>query len=374
MVSTHATASSAGRAYEIGGLPVSVARTYAHGQAGWHKGRRPYAHASPAAGVALVSPSRYRPCRYAINDVRGDYGHFLVAVAESDDDPDNVLVTDALPSPAYAEVRRADCRPASVGHGLTVSPALAFHDGHPHHGAYVTSDIDRLLDAAKKAGPGERIELRDPIAARGAPAIPPLRVWLADPRLSAFAVRTLEKIGATHANRRDVLEALASIDPATVPESVAVDISGAMARLRGQTPEAASSIEQLAQTADEQWPGSREVSALELRFHTDMLDIFRLAGEATRRRRPDGTAQRGYWASYFLRGVRNHGGPDYARRLLRATGTSEGFQRLTNEGRLDLTVEALVLRPEYAAIFTDQERTIAAHRLAQGGYRSSPRA
>src|SRR5258708_16228557 len=99
-----------------------------------------------------------------------------------------------------------------------------------------------------------------------------------------------------------------------------------------------------------------------------MLDIFRLAGEATRRPRPDGTTQRGYWASYFLRGVRNHGGPDYARQLLRAVGTSAGFQRLTDEGRLDLTVETLVLRPEYEALFTAADRTIAAHRLAEAGY------
>lgn len=100
-----------------------------------------------------------------------------------------------------------------------------------------------------------------------------------------------------------------------------------------------------------------------------MLDIFRLAGEATRRPRPDGTIARGYWASYFLRGVRNHGGPDYAHQLLRAEGTSDGFQRLTDEGRLDLTVEALVLKPEYAQLFIEPERQTAAHRLARAGYR-----
>jgi hypothetical protein len=120
--------------------------------------------------------------------------------------------------------------------------------------------------------------------------------------------------------------------------------------------------------ASAEWPGSRSVSAIELRFHDDMLDIFRLAGEATRRRRPDGTFARGYWASYFLRGVRNHGGPEYARQLLRKTGTSEGFQRLSDEGRLDLTAEALVLRSAYLTMFTEDERRIAADRLAEAGY------
>jgi hypothetical protein len=114
------------------------------------------------------------------------------------------------------------------------------------------------------------------------------------------------------------------------------------------------------------------VTALELRFHDDMLEIFRLAGEATRRRRPDGTIQRGYWASYFLRGVRNHGGPAYARQLLRKAGTTEGFQRLKEEGKLALTMEALVLRSEYSTLFSEEERRIAAHRLAEAGYQPPP--
>jgi hypothetical protein len=101
-----------------------------------------------------------------------------------------------------------------------------------------------------------------------------------------------------------------------------------------------------------------------------MLDIFRLAGEATRHPRADGSVARGYWASYLLRGVRNHGGLEYARQLLRKEGTTDGFQRLTDEGRLDLTVEALVLKPEYAQLFSDEERRVAAHRLAQAGYQS----
>jgi hypothetical protein len=236
-----------------------------------------------------------------------------------------------------------------------------------------TSGLDKLLDAARAVGPGERIEFRDPIAAHGAPAIPLLRVWLTDPRLSAFAVRTLEKIGTEEAFHRAVLEALASVNPSTVPDSVARDVSEALFRLRRKTSHVATGNKKAPRTATEQWPGPRAVSALELRFHDDMLDIFRLAGEATRRPRPDGTTQRGYWASYFLRGVRNHGGPDYARQLLRAAGTSAGFQRLTDEGRLDLTVEALVLRPEYGPLFKDEDRRIAAHRLAEAGYMPSAR-
>jgi hypothetical protein len=235
------------------------------------------------------------------------------------------------------------------------------------------SSLQELLDAAKAAGPGERIELRDPIAAHGALAIPQLRAWLTDPRLTAFAVRTLEEIANQEGCRKAVLDTLASVNQSAIPESVARDVSEAISRLRGKTWYIAAGINKPVKTPTEQWPGSRPVSALELKFHDDMLHVFRVAGEATRRRRPDGTTQRGYWASYFLRGVRNHGGPDYARQLLRATGTSAGFQRLTDEGRLDLTVEALVLRPEYEFLFTDEDRKIAAQRLAEAGYIRSAR-
>ncbi len=99
-----------------------------------------------------------------------------------------------------------------------------------------------------------------------------------------------------------------------------------------------------------------------------MVDIFRRASEATRKQRPDGTFERGYWASYFLRGVRNRGGVAYAHTLLRAEGTTDGFARLTEEGRLDLTMEALVLRPEYHRLFSTTELQAAASRLARAGY------
>ena len=230
-------------------------------------------------------------------------------------------------------------------------------------------DLDQLLEAASAAGPGVRIQYRDPIAAHGASAIPRLRRWLADERLSAFAVRTLEKVAVAPANRRAVLEALGSLDSRAVSEWTRRDVTDAMSRIQGKVaPRSGGTGGAVRREPAEEWPGSRIVSPLELRFHDDMLDVFRLAGEATRRTRPDGSIERGYWASYFLRGVRNHGGPDYAHQLLRKEGTTDGFQRLKEEGRLDLTMEALVLRPEYAELFTDDERRIAAHRLAEAGY------
>lgn len=230
------------------------------------------------------------------------------------------------------------------------------------------TDLDELLEAASAAGPGKRIEYRDRIADFGARAIPSLKVWLPDARLGAFAVRTLEKIAADPANRQAVLDAFASLEFQAVAERVATDVSDAVGQLRTDRVRSGVRAKPSPRATPEQWPGTRRVSAHELRFHEDMLDIFRLAGEATRRPRPDGTTARGYWASYFLRGVRNHGGPEYAHQLLRKEGTTDGFQRLTEERRLDLTVEALVLHPEYADLFSEEERRIAAHRLAEAGY------
>jgi hypothetical protein len=57
--------------------------------------------------------------------------------------------------------------------------------------------------------------------------------------------------------------------------------------------------------------------------------------------------------------------------LLRKTGTSPGFERLKAEGRLDLSMEAIVIRPEYASLFTPAEIELAHERLIDAGYRPS---
>jgi hypothetical protein len=228
--------------------------------------------------------------------------------------------------------------------------------------------LAELLEAARKADPGDRISYRDSIAEHSAAAIPAMAEWTGDQRLGAFAVRVLERIAVDQSLRQAVLDALTSADTQLVTERVANDIAQAIQRLGGAQRRRVSSRPHGSRLEVEQWPGNRAVSPLELRFHDAMLDIFKLAGEATRRQAADGSTIRGYWASYFLRGVRNHGGPNYAHQLLRAEGTSDGFQRLTDERRLDLTVEALVLRPEFSALFTEEERAVAASRLARGGY------
>ena len=226
------------------------------------------------------------------------------------------------------------------------------------------ADLDQLLDAARTAGRERRIEYRDAIAEHGASATRAMRVWLLDPELGAFAVRVLERIAQRPDGRPAAIQALTSIDPSATSEIVARDALDALGRLGHR----ASGHRGKSDIAQMDWTGYASASPVEQRFHDDMVGIFHRAGEATRKERPDGSVIRGYWASYFLRGVRNHGGVAYAHQLLRAEGTTDGFKRLTEEGRLDLTMEALVLRQEYATLFSDQERQVAASRLAKAGY------
>ncbi|MGV9595135.1 GmrSD restriction endonuclease domain-containing protein [Streptosporangium sandarakinum] len=75
-----------------------------------------------------------------------------------------------------------------------------------------------------------------------------------------------------------------------------------------------------------------------------------------------------YHATYFLSMLAEHGSLATARRLLHAPAVSDGFAALWERGRLDLTVEALVIQSRFADLFTPAEIEIAHHRLGQFGY------
>lgn len=223
------------------------------------------------------------------------------------------------------------------------------------------NSLDELLEAARQADPGSRIEFRDRIAAHEADAVEPMAAWLSDPRLGAFAVRVLQRVADDPANRGAVVAALSGVDLARLSPDVARDIRDALTALRpAPAPRAANRTGTSARGRIRDGERQRsEASTAEERFHESMLDIYWLAGDAT-----------GYWASYFLRGVRNKGGLTEARDLLRKTGTSPGFERLKEEGRLDLSMEAVVIRPEYASLFAPTEIALARSRLADAGYRA----
>jgi hypothetical protein len=94
-------------------------------------------------------------------------------------------------------------------------------------------------------------------------------------------------------------------------------------------------------------------------FHSAMLDVYRKARR-----------EAGYNATYFLQMVEEVGGLEAARRLLRAGPVSSGFTALWEKGRLDLSVEAVVLLDRFAGLFTEEELGIARDRLAEYGYHS----
>jgi hypothetical protein len=92
-------------------------------------------------------------------------------------------------------------------------------------------------------------------------------------------------------------------------------------------------------------------------FNAATLDIYRQAKE-----------QCHYTATRFLNMVVSRGGVETAKTLLATDVPSEGYVRLWECGRLDLTVEALVLEEQYASLFTVEELARAKARLKEYGY------
>ncbi|KAA3640806.1 MAG: DUF262 domain-containing protein [Armatimonadetes bacterium] len=102
---------------------------------------------------------------------------------------------------------------------------------------------------------------------------------------------------------------------------------------------------------------SSTVADLEKEWDQVMASIYRRA-----------KTEVNYAATYFLEMLNNRGGLDTARYLLSTENPSEGFTHLWERRRLDLTVEAHVLDPKFADLFTSSERSVAQNRLESYGY------
>ncbi|MFK5709842.1 EVE domain-containing protein [Lysinibacillus boronitolerans] len=76
----------------------------------------------------------------------------------------------------------------------------------------------------------------------------------------------------------------------------------------------------------------------------------------------------GYTPSKFRQMVANEGGLQTAKKLIGSKQLSDGFAELAQLGRLDLTVEALVLQNKYRPLFSNEELAIARNRLEQLEY------
>jgi len=92
------------------------------------------------------------------------------------------------------------------------------------------------------------------------------------------------------------------------------------------------------------------------RFHSEMINIYHSAKKYK------------YNAAYFIQMVSERGGYGAAKQLIHTNMPSEGFIQLWKLGQLCLSVEAHVIKPEYKALFTDEERQICIDRLKEYGY------
>lgn len=90
-----------------------------------------------------------------------------------------------------------------------------------------------------------------------------------------------------------------------------------------------------------------------------MVDIYHAAAEL------------GYRPTYFLRMVNEHGGLTVAKRLLNVPDVQEGLTKLWELGRLDISVEALILQDQWNSLFKDEEKRTAQERLESYGYHPS---
>src|SRR4051812_40214345 len=77
--------------------------------------------------------------------------------------------------------------------------------------------------------------------------------------------------------------------------------------------------------------------------------------------------QAGYWAQYFIRDIRTKGALATAKQLLRPRKNDSihtGLQALIDAGMTHISVERIVLRDEFRALFTPEELAEAERRLA----------
>jgi len=100
----------------------------------------------------------------------------------------------------------------------------------------------------------------------------------------------------------------------------------------------------------------------------DSTDVEAEFGARVRELYNRARTEAGYNATQFIRMVAEIGPLATAKKLLASRTISDGFSELWERGRIDLTVEALVVEPEFESLFTYDELDAARHRLDQFGY------
>lgn len=98
---------------------------------------------------------------------------------------------------------------------------------------------------------------------------------------------------------------------------------------------------------------------LENAFHDEMIGVYERARKECR-----------YTATRFMQMVTDQGGLAAAKMLLASPRISEGLTRLWQEKRLDISMEATVLREPWCRLFLPEELAVARKRLEELGYKS----
>ena len=99
------------------------------------------------------------------------------------------------------------------------------------------------------------------------------------------------------------------------------------------------------------------MTKLENDFDKAMMNVYRSAKNEC-----------DYNATYFLNMLYEHRSVETAHRLLGGAAPQYGFAKLSECGRLDITVECLVLNPRFQGLFEDHELETARRRLRQYGF------
>ena len=119
------------------------------------------------------------------------------------------------------------------------------------------SELDDLLTQAREAEPGDRINLRDPIAALGEAAIDAMADWLGDAQLAAFAIRVLERIGQDPDQRPAAIRALTAVDRSELAPHLVGDLDRTLAALGAGKPGARPASSRSHSTRPPGTPGQR---------------------------------------------------------------------------------------------------------------------
>jgi len=76
----------------------------------------------------------------------------------------------------------------------------------------------------------------------------------------------------------------------------------------------------------------------------------------------------GYNPTRFAQMVAEHGAVEAAWRLIVCPDPAAGFARLYDLDALHLSVEAMIVQPEFSPLFSPDVRRAARHRLSQVGF------